>query len=325
MKMTGWAGLVAVAALWAAPASAEVRGLSVTLQELDAYCPTQWSAVERGVDLDLAKADARVPGHHEEFRALMVDFGPGLMAPYKSGLAQGGGKLITPADETNALAQVGENFDELIAVEVAEDRAGKVRAPNMMRALKVYAQCVFTTYFEQSRAASARLEPRPAPPAPPPASAPSSLAQQASAPAPMTPPRPAPSSPAPPPSAAGQALALLSGFGQTAPAAAPAAPAAPPPHDCVTLEPRKNSNGFWNAVNACAVTVIGQYCFEEGGTTGCRAATLPAFGPVKAGETAMIYGPDSKALVPGQTSTWRVSYCAYDAYLKGRCKPEPLR
>ncbi|MEQ1780327.1 MAG: tetratricopeptide repeat protein [Hyphomonadaceae bacterium] len=118
--------------------------------------------------------------------------------------------------------------------------------------------------------------------------------------------------------------------GDRASSSAPVVAALPPPkgftepQGCVVLEPGQNSNGLWNAISHCPVTVSGNYCFEAGGATGCN--TTPAsFGVLKPGETKSIYGPDLKGHLPGETYSWRTSYCPHDEWLKGKCKVKPFR
>jgi len=101
---------------------------------------------------------------------------------------------------------------------------------------------------------------------------------------------------------------------QSAPPAAAARPAVGVASNCVTVEPPPPGGGsFYRVVNRCAVSVIGEFCYDNDRYFAC-GPHAGGFGPIRPGGFEAVSGPSNP---PAMAHT---SYCNYDDWNRSLCK-----
>lgn len=151
MKLRGCAALSG-ALLLAIPAAASAGagpiGAPLSGQQFDALCPVERQAANAAVTADIARADASHPGHHDLFASVTSDFAAQIIDLYKKHLLEWVGQPI----EQDAEAKLAAGFDQIIASDSADARAGKVRHLITDRAMKRYLLCAYHSYIARSAA-----------------------------------------------------------------------------------------------------------------------------------------------------------------------------
>jgi len=86
--------------------------------------------------------------------------------------------------------------------------------------------------------------------------------------------------------------------------------------DCVSMDDKGTADHGWRVVNRCSYTAYGSWCYDDDGIHSCAKRRKGGFGPIGPGKSEAV------AASPGGAGKYRITWCDYEHWLKGRCAPD---